>query len=688
MANKKSSVQTVLALITVVAFIVYTAVLIIIIKARVSGSLNDYFYSQMERSVSVVRGEITAMGENIQHSATNSATEIGSMVAIMGDAADIAIPQFLRDSVQSGDYDAAVYYTTDGVQHGAGGATLQADSAQRSRVFGGTTILEYVRYMSGSDERIAFLCGVPTKFNGVISGGLFVRSDVFDNETIARLKNITGCEVTVFHGTRRALTTIDSMQETELDTPQYVDMAREGQESAVVTEINGQSYIAKYFPMNDTSGAFLDTLFLGQNVEITNSIANSLIGHILIAVIVCVLIVIALIVVVMRLVVIQPLKRVGHAIKTLSSGDADLTQRVPVHGNNEFAEISADVNAFIEMIHQIISELDSTQTSLETIGQDLGSNSQESASATAEIMANIAGVRKQSENMSSSVKTVTDVLNKSANNVDHLSGLIESQSAGVIESSAAIEEMLGNISSVTNSVHKMSDSFSELGGTVDGGKTKLASVGSKVDEIAEQSKMLVQANQIIAQIASETNLLAMNAAIEAAHAGKAGEGFSVVATEIRKLAENSSKQSKSINAELKQITSSIRDVVNLSKESQDAFGQIVEHLDTTDTIIREINNAMTEQENASRQVFDALGEMKNQASEVNDKFKDVNSGIMNISQEMEVVSQVSDTILGSMDEMTAGAEEISKSSQNVADLAGQTRQNIDVMQSKLGQFKV
>ena len=382
------------------------------------------------------------------------------------------------------------------------------------------------------------------------------------------------------------------------------------------------------------------------------------------------------------------MKRVGAAVNNLASGDADLAQRIEVHGNDEFAEISTGINTFIEMLHKIVSELNLAQKELTAIGIDLGTNSQESASATAEIMANIAGVRKQSESQSEAVSNTTTILGRSAENVNNLENLVEAQAAGITESSAAIEQMLGNISSVTSSVRKMADSFKELGITVSDGKTKLANVDGKVNEIAEQSKMLIQANTIIAQIASETNLLAMNAAIEAAHAGKAGEGFSVVANEIRKLAETSSAQSKNINTELKEISSSIKDVVSLSKDSQVAFGQIVTHLDSTDVIIREIDNAMSEQENASRQIFSALSDMRNQSIEVNEMSHQVKDNIVAVTKDMDTVSQISSIILGSMDEMTAGAQQISTATQGVSDLAASTKENIDVMDSKLKLFRV
>ena len=263
---------------------------------------------------------------------------------------------------------------------------------------------------------------------------------------------------------------------------------------------------------------------------------------------------------------------------------------------------------------------------------------------------------------------------------------LNNQVAGITQASAAIEEMIGNISSVSNSVKMMSENFKILDTNVGDGNLKLENVGNKVNQMAEQSKMLLQANNMIAQVASQTNLLAMNAAIEAAHAGESGKGFSVVADEIRKLAETSSVQSKNINAELKEISSTIGDVVVLSKEARNSFDSIVNQLTTTDTLMEQIDNAMTEQSLASTQILEALADMKGQSASVNEKSVDLRAGIENVQNNMNVVAQVSDVILGSMDEMAAGSQQISASSQSVSDLAQSTRENIEVMDSLLRQF--
>ena len=683
--SKLSSVSTILITAVSAGFLAFSVVLFVLISRYLSSGLESYFQGDLDEYSEVVVEEVKAQRKGLVNAQSKLADSFESMFENSGSFSVSYMNTEIDLTKRNLGIQELAVVDVNGRQVSSknyGDASNDSDIVQKA--LKGDAAEKIVK----EGQNVVVVRAVPFKIGGKIAGVVFGKETLTSQEFAEKMKKYTMCDFTIFDGEKRAYTTLAGMRGSVIADINPIRTAESGKKYEGKAVINGVSYVVCYFPLKAEDGKFLTTLWLGKPLVVIDHVSSAIFKPLIAVMIVIVVLFFAVLVSVIIFKVIKPLKRVGAAVNNLASGDADLAQRIEVHGNDEFAEISTGINTFIEMLHKIVSELNLAQKELTAIGIDLGTNSQESASATAEIMANIAGVRKQSESQSEAVSNTTTILGHSAENVNNLENLVEAQAAGITESSAAIEQMLGNISSVTSSVRKMADSFKELGITVSDGKTKLANVDGKVNEIAEQSKMLIQANTIIAQIASETNLLAMNAAIEAAHAGKAGEGFSVVANEIRKLAETSSAQSKNINTELKEISSSIKDVVSLSKDSQVAFGQIVTHLDSTDVIIREIDNAMSEQENASRQIFSALSDMRNQSIEVNEMSHQVKDNIVAVTKDMDTVSQISSIILGSMDEMTAGAQQISTATQGVSDLAASTKENIDVMDSKLKLFRV
>ena len=683
--SKLSSVSTILITAVSAGFLAFSVVLFVLISRYLTSGLESYFQGDLDEYSEVVVEEVKAQRKGLVNAQSKLADSFESMFENSGSFSVSYMNTEIDLTKRNLGIQGLAVVDVNGRQVSSknyGDASNDSDIVQKA--LKGDAAEKIVK----EGQNVVVVRAVPFKIGGKIAGVVFGKETLTSQEFAEKMKKYTMCDFTIFDGEKRAYTTLAGMRGSVIADINPIRTAESGKKYEGKAVINGVRYVVCYFPLKAEDGKFLTTLWLGKPLVVIDHVSSAIFKPLIAVMIVIVVLFFAVLVSVIIFKVIKPLKRVGAAVNNLASGDADLAQRIEVHGNDEFAEISTGINTFIEMLHKIVSELNLAQKELTAIGIDLGTNSQESASATAEIMANIAGVRKQSESQSEAVSNTTTILGRSAENVNNLENLVEAQAAGITESSAAIEQMLGNISSVTSSVRKMADSFKELGITVSDGKTKLANVDGKVNEIAEQSKMLIQANTIIAQIASETNLLAMNAAIEAAHAGKAGEGFSVVANEIRKLAETSSAQSKNINTELKEISSSIKDVVSLSKDSQVAFGQIVTHLDSTDVIIREIDNAMSEQENASRQIFSALSDMRNQSIEVNEMSHQVKDNIVAVTKDMDTVSQISSIILGSMDEMTAGAQQISTATQGVSDLAASTKENIDVMDSKLKLFRV
>jgi methyl-accepting chemotaxis protein len=384
------------------------------------------------------------------------------------------------------------------------------------------------------------------------------------------------------------------------------------------------------------------------------------------------------------------LKPMNFMVRTLDqiATNWDLTRRLEFRHHDEVGMVGEFFNKTFEKIKNLIFLIKEQSVKLHEISDNLTGRMTETDDAVKKIITNIQNIKGRVTDQSASVTETNSTMEQVIVNIDKLNVHVEDQADTISKRDVFIQAMVTNINSVHETLVANMKNVQTLKEASEIGRGGLQEVASDIQEIARESEGLLEINSVMENIASQTNLLSMNAAIEAAHAGEAGKGFAVVADEIRKLAVNSSEQSKTISNVLKKIHGSIDKITLATENVLTRFEAIDSGINTVAEQEEIIRKAMDEQGEGSKQLLQGTGDLNEITKQVKNGSEEMLEDSKEVIKESQNLEKVTHEITNGMNEMTSGADKVNEAVNHVNEFSNKIREGINTLLDEVSRFKV
>lgn len=382
-------------------------------------------------------------------------------------------------------------------------------------------------------------------------------------------------------------------------------------------------------------------------------------------------------------------KRIHYSSEVISmiSREGDISKRIDVTMTDDLGIMTGNTNALMDKLSNLLNELKKQSDNLTLSADKLSQNADNSSEALAKMTGTLEKISSEGDSQQNMIINVNNAVENLMKGSETLEKYVIDQSDAMQKNSASITEMAENINSVATMTEQAENLSQTLALTSENGAKVLKEAKNAIEELQNSSKEVQNIVNLIQTISSQTNLLSMNASIEASHAGEAGKGFAVVAEEIRKLATSSSKSAEEIKERITEMVEKINAGTTSIIEADASFTKINSYVDENQKLVNTIAQAMDEQKNKANENMIITNKVRDALIKTNDLAKDQTNYSESVTEFMQKLVLSSDNVKLAISDGVDASKNLKMAVEEVVGTAVSNKTSVDEMEKQISVFK-
>ncbi len=383
----------------------------------------------------------------------------------------------------------------------------------------------------------------------------------------------------------------------------------------------------------------------------------------------------------------RPVRRVSLALREVAEGEGDLRLRLPASSGGETGELTERFNRFVGRLESSIARLKSVGASGAAVGEELAASSEESSATIVELDATVLSLQGKIASLDGSLREADEAVGAISGEIGKVGGLVSGQAEAVAAAKLASDAIVGSLEGMARAAGERGAEAEALAGTAREGEAVVGTVLGSVKEIGGYARSIAQMASVIDDVAARTNLLAMNAAIEAAHAGDRGRGFAVVAGEIRKLAEETGRNAATISQQLATVTARIDESAKGAEAAGLSIRAMTEGMESSAASFRAVLGEIAALAARGAEIGGSLAALVASTGELAEASGDIDRRSEVIREATRSLARLSSENTAGFAEMAAGIAQLRVAAEGLSSLGAENSRNVEILEEELGRFK-